>query len=92
MLESSDRDPKIRRAHNLEKPREIIRSILPDNFKGVQVKIYIRIGDRTDDCVESQSYRLLKSILVLEKQRDLLNSARSHDSIGIRVRPEEDKR
>ncbi|CAH8573272.1 unnamed protein product [Schistosoma haematobium] len=89
LRESNDPDPKIRHAHDLEKLGEYIRSILPDNSKGVQVKKLIRIGKRTEDNVEPRPCRLLKVILGSEKQRDLLlSSARCHDNSDIRVRPD----
>ncbi|VDP64643.1 unnamed protein product [Schistosoma mattheei] len=47
LRESNDPDSKIRHAHDLEKLGEYIRSILPDNSKGVQVKKLVRIGMRT---------------------------------------------
>ncbi|CAH8442523.1 unnamed protein product [Schistosoma intercalatum] len=87
LRESNDPDPKIRHAHDLEKLGEYIRSILPDNSKGVQVKKLVRIGKGTDDNVEPRPCRLLKVILGSEKQRDLLlSSARCHDNSDIRVR------
>ncbi|CAH8599148.1 unnamed protein product [Schistosoma bovis] len=89
LRESNDPDPKIRHAHDLEKLGEYIRSILPDNSKGVQVKKLVRIGKRTEDNVEPRPCRLLKVILGSEKQRDLLlSSARCHDNSDIRVRPD----
>ncbi|CAH8603099.1 unnamed protein product [Schistosoma guineensis] len=84
LRESNYSDPKIRHAHDLEQLGEYIRSILPDNSKGVQVKKLVRIGKRTDDSVEPRPCRLLKVILGSGKQRDLLlSSARCHDSSDI---------
>ena len=89
LLESKDPNPQIRHAHDLERLGEYIRSILPDNSKGVQVKKLVRIGERADDSVQPRPCRLLQAILGSEKQRDLLlSSARSHDNSDIRVRPD----
>ncbi|CAI2728754.1 unnamed protein product [Schistosoma spindalis] len=89
LLESNDPDPKIRHAHDLEKLGDYIRSILPDNSKGVQVKKLVRIGKRTENNAEPRPCRLLKVILGSETQRDLLlSNARCHDNSDIRVRPD----
>lgn len=87
--ESNDPDPKVRHTHDLERLGEYIRSILPDNTKGVQVKKLVRIGKRADDSVLPRPCRLLKVILGSEKQRNLLlSNARSHDNSDIRMRPD----
>lgn len=62
MLESKVPDPLIWNVHDFKNFGEFIRSILPDEYTEVLVKILIGINMQTDEDGEPQPYGLLSFI------------------------------